>query len=249
MNDSHEIEIDRYIQGDMSEEERKDFEHRLEHDPSFNDAYQATLAAHKLIDEVGRLELQSTLQGIEEKAKTEVPVKRIKPRPLMAVAAILVVILGVSLFFNLSGSMTTAEVYDRYYEPYDPPSVLRDNIDEGSENWNKAVEYYYAGNYEDALQYFEISQNDNVHFTTREFYQGMSYLQLEHPDFVDAAYYFNEVRLENSDYKEQANWYYALAILKNGRKIEAKQVFKEIVKNKTYNHRKAKKILNSKIEN
>ena len=167
----------------------------------------------------------------------------------MAVAAILVVILGVSLFFNLSGSMTTAEVYDRYYEPYDPPSVLRDNIDEGSENWNKAVEYYYAGNYEDALQYFEISQNDNVHFTTREFYQGMSYLQLEHPDFVDAAYYFNEVRLENSDYKEQANWYYALAILKNGRKIEAKQVFKEIVKNKTYNHRKAKKILNSKIEN
>ena len=102
--------------------------------------------------------------------------------------------------------MTTAEVYDRYYEPYDPPSVLRDNIDEGSENWNKAVEYYYAGNYEDALQYFEISQNDNVHFTTREFYQGMSYLQLEHPDFVDAAYYFNEVRLENSDYKEQAIW-------------------------------------------
>lgn len=249
MNEAYEIDIDRYIKGEMSPEEVKDFEHRLEHDPEFNDAYQATLAAHKLIDEVGRLELQTTLVDFEKNAKANAPVKKLRLRPLYAVAATLVVILGVSLFFNLSGSMTTAEVWEQYYEPYDPPSVLRDNIDEGSENWNKAVENYYEGNYEEALNYFDISQNDNVHFTIREFYQGMSYLQLEHPDYLDAAYYFNEVRLETSDYKEQANWYYALAILMNGRTIEAESVLKEIVKNKTYNYRKAKQILSKEIHN
>lgn len=248
MSEQEELDIERFIKGEMTAEEVLNFKHRLEHDPEFLELYEATLAAHKVVEEAGRQELKYNMWAYENSPKKRKRTFKFGKRQLIAIAASVVILIGVTTLLDMGRSMSSSEVFDYYYQPYDPPSVLRDDSGGGSENWNKAAQHYYNGNYEEALRYFEIAE-DNIHFTVVEFYQGMSYLQMEHPDYSNALYYLNEVRLEESVYKEQANWYYALTLLKNGQKNEAEEVLKQIARERTYNHRDAKEILKIDIEN
>ncbi len=248
MNDPREIEIERYIRGEMSADEASDFEQRLEKDTELKDMFRSTLAAYKVVEEAGRQDLKYNMWSYENTPKKQKKSVKFGKRQLVAIAASIVILIGVLAVLNRGGSMTISEVYDTYYEPFDPPFVIRDNSGGGSENWNKAVQHFYAGNYDEALRYFEIAE-DNIHFTVVEFYQGLSYLQMDHPDYSNALYYLNEVRLEQSEYKEQANWYYGLTLLKNKQKNEAREVFREIARQRTYNHRKAKEILKIDIQN
>jgi tetratricopeptide (TPR) repeat protein len=248
MNDEFEIEIERYIKGEMSVEEAMNFEHRLEHDPEFKETYEATLAAHKVVEEAGRQELKYNMWSYENTPKKQKKTFKIGKRLIVTIAASIAILIGMSTFLNIKRDMSASEVFESYYQPYDPPSVIRDNSGGGSENWNRAAQHYAAGNYEDALRYFEIAE-DNIHFTVIEFYEGLSYLQMDHPDYSNALYYLNEVRLEESELKEQANWYYALTLLKDGQSNEAEEVLKEIARERTYNHRYATEILKIDIEN
>lgn len=245
MNEEIELLIERYLKDEMSSEERNQFENRLTSDPELLEAYEITQAAHKLVEEAGRLDLKQTLEGFEDRAKKSRVIK-LPMRAFARIAAVLVLAIGAYMFFNFGGSMTKDEAFESYFEPYANPSVLRSS-DEETINWNKAVQSYNTGDYDLALEYFERAGGD-VHYTTVEFYQGMSYLLMDYPDFTDAEYYFNQVREDDSDFKEQANWYYGLVVMKQGKNREAEQVFKEIVKNKSYNHRNAKKLLNMKIK-
>lgn len=247
MNEANEILIDRYINGEMNSEEINNFNNRLASDAEFATTYKSTLAAHKLIEEAGRMDLKKTLESFDkpEPRNTLIPlwVKRSLP-----IAAALAVFTAVYMFGFFNTSMTSEEVYDNYFVAYTPPSALRDSGSSENVNWNEAVRQYSLGNYEETLRLLDISES-NVHYTTIEFYQGMSYLLLDYPDYNDAAYYLNQVREDDSDYREQANWYYGLTILKQGRQNDAEEVFKTIVKDRTYNHRKAQDILETKIEN
>lgn len=153
---------------------------------------------------------------------------------------------AMAIFFvvmNFSGSATKEELFVEYFEPYEAPSAISE-----TPKWNAVVNSYTRNDFELALQQLEQVES-SIHFTWVEFYKGMCYMQLEHPDYYDAAYYLNEVRLETSDYKEQANWYYALVMLIQGRQKEAKTIFSDIKKTKAFNYRKAESILNTKIEN
>lgn len=245
MDEANEILIERFLSGEMNDEEQQAFLDKLAGDPEFTASYENTLAALKLVKEAGRLDLKNTLEGFE-KSSSETKVRTLKIRKFIPLAAVLVMALGVLMFFNLGGSLTKVEAYDTYFEPYASPSVLRDSANQ-DENWNLAVKYYSQGDFQLALEHLDRVKS-GVHYTTVEFYQGMSYLQLEYPDYNDAAYYLNQVREDDSDYKEQANWYYGLVMLVQGRRLEAETVFKQIVKNKTYNYKKAQSLLNTKIE-
>jgi tetratricopeptide (TPR) repeat protein len=247
MSEQEELDIERYIKGEMTAEEVMNFKHRLEHDKDFLELYEATLAAHKVVEEAGRQDLKYNMWAYENTPVKKKKAFKIGRRQLLAIAVSVVILVGISSLLNMKGTMSSSEVFEAYYYPFYPPTELRDDFGGGSENWNKAVQYYNVGNYEEALRYFEIAE-DNIHFTVVEFYQGMSYLQMDHPDYSNALYYLNEVRLEQSEFKEQANWYYALTLLKDGQKNQAKEVFKEITRQRTYNHRDAKEILKINIE-
>ena len=43
MSDQIEIEIERYIKGEMDQQEVMNFNHRLENDPEFNEMYEAMM--------------------------------------------------------------------------------------------------------------------------------------------------------------------------------------------------------------
>ncbi len=151
------------------------------------------------------------------------------------------------LFSQLGGTAASAEVYDRYFEPYDPSEELILASPGTTPNWKKGLDNFASGNYEEALKYFEYAEGD-VAYTTVEFYEGMSYLQMPQPDYFDATYYLNEVQLEDCEFQGKARWYYALTLIKQGKVKPAKEILKIIVKEGSFNHRKAQSILNMKIE-
>ena len=169
---------------------------------------------------------------------------------IRGIIVISLIIFGTATYFiftQFRGSASTAEVYDRYFEPYDPAEELFLASLEETENWKKGLDNFALGNYEQALDYFEYAEK-GVAYTTVEFYEGMSYLQMEHPDYFDAAYYLNEVQLEDCEFQGRARWYYSLTLIKQGKVNPAKEILKIIVKERSFNHRKAQSILNMKIE-
>jgi tetratricopeptide (TPR) repeat protein len=173
-----------------------------------------------------------------------------KQTRIRGIVIISLIIIGVMTYFfitSVGGTATSADIYDRYFEPYDPVEELYIASAETSPNWKKGLDNFASENYEEALKYFEYAEKA-ITYTTVEFYEGMSYLQMEHPDYFDAAYYLNEVQLEECEFQGKARWYYALTLLKQGNVNPAKDILKIIVKEGSYNHRKAQTILITKIE-
>ncbi|MBT8263140.1 MAG: hypothetical protein KJO05_09980 [Bacteroidia bacterium] len=148
---------------------------------------------------------------------------------------------------QLGGTSSTAEVFDRYFVPYDPTEELLVANPESTPNWKMGLDNFANGNYQQALDYFEYAE-DGVAYTTVEFYEGMSYLQMQHPDYFDAAYYLNEVQLENCEFQGRARWYYALTLIRQGNVTSATEILKTIVKERSFNYRNAQSILNMKLE-
>ena len=186
-----------------------------------------------------------TFRGMEQ---LETP-KSKNPR-IRGIILTALIFFGALIFFlitQVGGTATTSEVYDRYFEPYDPSEELFTANGESTANWKKGLDNFALGNYEEALGYFEYAEK-GVAYTTVEFYEGMSYLQMQHPDYFDAAYYLNEVQLEECEFQGKAKWYYALTLIKQGKVNPAKEILKEIVNERSYNHRKAQSILNMKLE-
>ncbi len=165
--------------------------------------------------------------------------KRIKGISRIVVLMIIAA-LGFFLFSPGNGS-TGQELYAVYFEKYPAPETTA-----ATARWNSFVNNYSRGNYELALSDLDNTES-SIHYTWVEFYKGMCYLLLDDPDFHDARYFMNEVRLDFSDYKEQASWYYGLILLAEGRENDARAIFTQISRDKGYNQKKARAILNTKI--
>lgn len=166
--------------------------------------------------------------------------KRIKGISLLVFLSIIGAF-GFLLFKPVSGS-SGPELYSIYFEKYPAPETTA-----ATPRWNSFINNYSLANYELALSDLDYIES-SIHYTCVEFYKGMCYLLLEDPDFHDARYFMNEVRLDFSDYKEQASWYYGLILLAEDRENDARVVFTQISKDKGYNQKKARAILNAKID-
>jgi tetratricopeptide (TPR) repeat protein len=182
-----------------------------------------------------------------DQATKPVKSKNTRTRSIILLSA---VVFGAAIFFlvtQITGSATTTEVFERYFQPYYPDEELRLASEETTPKWKNGLDNFADGNYEKALEYFEYAEEE-ITYTTVEFYEGMSYLQMSHPDYFDAAYYLNEVQLEECEFQGRARWYYALTLIKQGNIKKARELLKTIVKERSYNHRSAQDILKMKIE-
>jgi len=246
-----EIEIERYILESMSEEERLAFEERMTSDPALKKAYETTLVARQLIKEAGRLELRTTLETFENEVSDKVVTSRIMPlwvKRILPIAALIVVFIGVYLFGNFNKTYSGDEVFSTYYEVYNPPSTVRN--DDGSKllNWETAVDAYKNGDYKKAFTFFGTSE-DVIPDYIKDFYLGVSALSAESPNYEWAILSFDEVIATDNDYKQQALWYKALALLGKGESDTAMILFETIAEHGWYNHEKAAEIRKVKIEN
>jgi len=250
MRTNSEINIERYITEKMSNEESKDFEARLESDSDLAEEYKSSLLAHQLIKEAGRLEMKNDLESFDNEMARRTTDKKVIPlwvKRSIPIAALLVIFFGVYQFTILNRSMSTAEVFDEYYEVYSDPSIVR-NSDNGSQNnWEQASTYYHQRNFKEAIVYFERSKKEVPSYLA-DFYLGVSLLSQDVQNNERAIARFDEVLKVDNDYHQQALWFKGLALLKSKRSNEALEIFKNLAETNGYNHVKAKEIIDLNIK-
>lgn len=251
---NYQQDIERYLNGEMTSAEQRAFEQQRTTDTALAEAYEAELSARNWAKDAGRLELKKKLQQVDAQMLQETPAQmeaggKVLPlwiKRVLPIAAMVIIFLGVYQFM-VSGSLTTSEVYDTYYTVYESPSVLRDSGDESKINWETAARLYSERKYREAIPYFSKAEAEVPQYLAA-FYKGMSNLNLDGPYYTRAIAAFDTVLQTDNDYREQAQWYKALALLQIQQKEEATALLKTIVENKSYNYQNAEDILKLKLK-
>ena len=246
--DNYQEEIERYIEDQMSSEEKASFQQRLTEEPLLAEALQEELAARSIIRDAGRLDISQTLEDYESEMNSSKPglVIPLWTKRLLPIAAMLVIFFGVYNFF-IGNKLTTSQVYESYFETYDGPSTLR--TAEGIEliEWETASKLYSEKKYSDALSHFTKAEGQVPQYLLH-YYRAMCDLNLDAPYYQRAINKLDLVLETDNDFHEQALWYKALALLNTERKREAFDVLKLLVERNGYKAAQAEKILETKLK-
>jgi len=258
-----ENEIALYLSGEMSPEEKTDFEQKINENPQLQDDIRIYMEMNQIFDNsswelikkntthprVAQYEgfLKSKKgQSITDTIKTtqtryfdqqSASPKSGKLYYYYAAAAVIVIMLFAYLYQQTPAS--GVELYAQYKALDEMPSLTqRANETEVAE----AAQLFRKGNYQEALNVFNGDfRNDNL-YSQILIYRGFSQLELgEHQDAIKT---FEELLNSNSLDSFKAQWYLALSYLKIGNKEKSRAVLKIVVENpKNYKYREATKLL------
>ena len=244
MNDIEWIE--RYLDRSLSPEEMKVLEKRLEEEPDLRSKYQEHLQliqgiryAHlrERLEQLKTLEQSklNDLTGGEERSIRLIP----NWKPLAAAAALLVAVASILFIYNRAP--LTDRLFAEHFEPFDSPGPgLTRGQGEGTLTWKqKGYEAYDNGRYEEAIESFRKSQEEN-HDAIVDLCMGNSYLKLEQYDKAEKV--FESMLKDHDDLVTQANWYLSLTYVKEQKLERARATLWGISKSSTYGV-KARKLL------
>ncbi len=251
MDESREIQIERYILKTMTDDEALEFESKLASDPELRHEYEATLAARQLITEAGRQEIKASLESLEKEITQEIPTGRVMPlwvKRALPIAAMLVIFFSIYLFTESQRTQTAQAVFSDYFETYQAPGAVRNDNGEELTQWNSAIELYKSRKFEEVLSALDTIEEDVPEYLV-SFYEGVSAMSVDPPNNDRALSAFNSVMTSDNDYVQQSRWYKGLTLLQKGSIEEARAVFETIVAQKGYRHQEASKILKKEITN
>ncbi|MEK6477106.1 tetratricopeptide repeat protein [Catalinimonas sp. 4WD22] len=238
--------IQRYLDDDMSELEKTEFEEALSSDIEL----QRSVAEYRNLSEgilfQKRRVIWSKIQDMEAE------VERTSPQnnktnltnwlPWSIAAAIALLIVGGILLWN-EWQPTSQELFAENFSPYPALAYAPDRSDTTVEGLKEqAYSAYSNENYSQAISLFEqilAEENDTLTW----FYLGNAYLENDEPQkALDALSNFLEY---DTELNTQAQWYLGLAYLSVGDKEKAKEIFEnEQLQNSSYGI-KAKNIIDN----
>ncbi|MEM9830928.1 MAG: hypothetical protein AAF944_09825 [Bacteroidota bacterium] len=215
-NTTDDRTIQRYLDGDMSSEERREFESQLATDAElqqevkeYEQLQQAILFQKRraVWNKVQQLEAQSADNTISIDRNTN----KTNWLPL-AIAASVALLVIVGLFFWDQRALTPQELASQNFTPFMNEFVF-ESRSETSSIKQKAFSAYDNKNYKQAIEYFEQYESNSKDMTST-FFLGNTYLATE--DYESAIEVF-EKYLNNYDvYVEDATWYLFLSYLGAG---------------------------------
>lgn len=209
MNEEKYTVFEQYLQGELSDEARLNFEKQLSEDLELASELESFKEVQAQLEE--RFGFETERKAFEENLKTiskehfktdESKVISIKSWKFL-VAASVVIFLGLFLFN--STSKPSFEEYNQYENAY-----LTERS-EGITDLKQAETAFNAKDYKTAIPLFETILKENKTAEIQYFY-GVSLL--ENNQIKQAEMVFNEIKSGNSIYKNKAIWSLALAKLK-----------------------------------
>ncbi len=212
--------IERYMQGEMTEQEKSAFEAEIATNPDL----QREMEKHKeLVDALKDqeiLDFRRKIQTIEGKEKAQARSLR---KRLMRFAAAIVLIIGLTAVIWYTFRADTKNLYENYFTAYPVESQIRGSEVEGISN---ALDLYKDGEYEEAIPGLEQMLMKEPENGLLKIYLGNSLMEFN--EMRKAVGLFTEFNSEMA-YYEEARWYLALAYLKMDQKESSKSVLKEII--------------------
>ena len=229
--------IEKYLQGEFSEEERKAIEQKIAEDPELWAETNLHKGLNQFLQNQDEIELRNQLQKIEKERFR-------KDRPYLtygiAASVSLLILFGIFFWYNQQ-QMETAEIFVAHFEPY--PMVLNErNVSQENEVLQLAINAYLDQDYQQAITYFdELIRRDTL-VVLAEFYQGISYLGLDQPQ--KSIEKLSEVK--DSDQvllQQQSLWYLGLSYLLLEEQEKALSTFTELAGYENYKQEEAQKII------
>ncbi|AWK03884.1 hypothetical protein HYN56_06430 [Flavobacterium crocinum] len=223
MNEERYILFDQYLQGELTVDERSNFEKQLNEDPELASAFESFKEMHFQLDnkfgiETEREAYKENLSRISDKYFHKKKNKVVSLKPWYFAAAASVAIMFGLFFFD----------YKHYpnFEDYNhPESAYFTERGVSEETLKKAEDNFNGKRYEKAIPFFEAILKENNSEEIKYFY-GVSLLQVG--KYVKAETIFRELEAGNSVFKEKAKWNMALSKLKQGKYKECQEILQTI---------------------
>lgn len=248
MKNNHEIDyaafIERYLDREMSKEEQLWFTRELKGNPSLNKELKLREAVNHAVAETEVMAFRNQLDAIFEGSDIHIQSKPFKPvRKKVALVSSFAAALGlIFLLWFSNRNYNNTEIYNRYFSPAEAGFTFRAEGNAMDNDLRTAMQYYQAGNYVQALTYFEKILNTDKSRIGLNLYSGISQMELE--KYNDARKSFNQI-IDNNYilYLEQAEWYLAFCYLMTNERDKAIEQFAMIENRKGYYQKQARKIL------
>jgi tetratricopeptide (TPR) repeat protein len=237
--------IERFNAGEMDDAEKEWFRKELNNNEKLRKEVDLRRRTDTILKNQDVMNLRNKLNAIEKKRSVPLPAKkpgrRINIRYAAAIAG--VVIIG-SIALLSDRQLSSDEIIDRFYKPYEAESSLRSVELVKNQDYKLALEYYNINDYRNAAIYFEkVIENEpgNMHSTLLN---GISNFEIQ--NYPEAEGSFSKVIDDNNNYYiDHAQWYLALCYIKTDEKLKAVDQLAIIEKSRTIYRKDAKRILRS----
>lgn len=200
MTNHHHIQD--YIHNRLNALEKKRFELALKNDETLRKSYKE----HKAINKAFQLNEAERLKAKLKSYESAKPTSTRTINPLfLAIAASILVVVGLTFYFNYFQQ----NLYEQYFEPY--PNVYQPVVRGDIQKNNNAFVYYENQNYIKAQDAFknllEKENNPNVRF-----YYALSFLNANQSE--QALVEFKKIQHIDFEFQGEVIWYSALAEIK-----------------------------------
>ena len=237
-----ELLLYNYFANQLTEEEQLLFDKLLAKDPDFKAQFNFENELKRVIIKNQNENLKHKLVGFEK----EINVKN-KSNPSQrgfknwSIAASMALLIGLGwIAYSTFSGPHYDDLYAANFEAY-PNTVytITRSIDDASLE-RDAFTAYEAGDHERAVAAFLDLKAEGVTNPT-DFYLAQSYMHLgKTKEAIEAL---NRVISNDMEFKAEANWYLALAYLKNKDEVKASATLKNLIENFNYKREKAQTLL------
>lgn len=239
--------IEKYLNEELSANERSEFEQLQKSDADFAEEVQAAV----VINADFNIKQKMRWQGLLNEQGNETPVRRLAPRRsiswIRSIAAVFVLGIGLSLAWLMFSSPDVSSLADNeLMEIHVKPESFMNNQNVDS-NWENAIAAYEEGQFSIAVAAIEKSIEKNTEkLDQKYFYLGLSYLYEDVPNYDKAISHLAKSKKLNSSslFAPKANWFMALAYLKQGKIKEAKALLQILIDANIWKKEEATALLN-----
>ncbi len=236
--------IEKFHNGELSNEELKKFESELQSNPEFKKEFDLYTEINDSILEDDVIELRKQLNSIQGSSINNAQKNRIRELYsnkwyLAAAVVTIVIIIGTFLISIMSDTYSNEELFKKYYEPEDAVLITRSGNSNSDLDLTKALQQFEQENYKEAIPLLKKIDNNVL----SGFYLGIAYIETN--DFSKAIKEFKGV-IDHGDnlFIEQSEWYLGLCYLMNNEKDKAIKDFRKIIHENSLYKPDAEEILN-----
>ncbi|RYY51981.1 MAG: tetratricopeptide repeat protein [Chitinophagaceae bacterium] len=215
--------IERYLTGQMDAPEKEGFESELAAQPVLR---AQTGEVKLLITGIREVSVAEKMKQFhDEMNSTEKTVPRIGGMKRWLVAASVIAVVGIGMWFALGRNSREDNTYLAYYEK-DPGLLSAMGSTSDNYDFDRAMIDYKNGNNPAAIKTWETQVKQSPANDTLNYFLGSAYLA--EGNTSKALEYFNQViRKGESSFLQDAYWYSALAFIKEGKNKEARPLLEK----------------------
>jgi tetratricopeptide (TPR) repeat protein len=236
--------IERYLSGEMGEDERKWFEKELEGNKNLCSEVDLRRKTDLVLKDQVAIALRKKLFEIEKKRKEAGTIvhKANKPAYIKYAAVFTAVaVLGSVILFN-GRHDSGDEVVSQFSKTYEPPASQRSGLSAENADFTLALEFYNTNDYANAALFFSKVVASNPKDMQSVLLNGVS--NFEDQKYPEAKISFTTVIDDNNNlFIETARWYLALCYVKTSETDKAISHLQTITSENGIYSKDARKIL------